>query len=120
MAKTQWGGCRDWGKWQGARYFSDMGRSWCTHVQPGLHHPHAVCCAQYQQAFSVRPQGFHQVNWVADSSISDLEENNVNGCPEEPLIVQELANLGTQLLPDNVDLMMEDRAELSSRNQPGV
>lgn len=48
----------------------------------------------------------------ADRSLSDLEANDVDGRPEEPLAVQELANLGTQLFPDDVDLVVEDGAEL--------
>ena len=42
-------------------------------------------------------------------SLSDLDKaNDVYGRPEDPLGIQELANLGTQLLPDNVKLMAED------------
>jgi hypothetical protein len=46
-------------------------------------------------------------------SLSDLDKaNDVYGRPEDPLGIQELANLGTQLLSDNVKLMAEDWAEL--------
>ena len=45
--------------------------------------------------------------------LSDPDKaNDVYGRPEDPLGIQELANLGTQLLSDNVKLMAEDWAEL--------
>ncbi|KAG6888521.1 hypothetical protein C0992_008319 [Termitomyces sp. T32_za158] len=48
----------------------------------------------------------------ADGSLIDPEANNVDGRPEKLLGVQELAQIGTQILQDVVDFVAKDVAEL--------